>query len=74
MIKANKLLYIKMEKEKEEANPLTMYNLLIYVVGCQRRVLMLKQKVCAELSDMTMILGEILKVILTTSLAYTLVK
>lgn len=61
MIKANELLYIKIEREKEEANQFTMYNLLTYMVGCQRMILMLKQKVCAELSDMTMILGDILK-------------
>lgn len=37
-------------------------------------ILILKQKVCTELSDMTMILGENLKAIMTTILAFTQVK
>lgn len=56
-----------------------MINILTYMVGYQRRVLLLKEKVCAEFPAMTMIPCEILEEIITVIFhpfppAYTLVK
>lgn len=56
-----------------------MTNILTYMVGYQRRFLLLKEKVCTEFPAMTMIPCEILKEIITVIFhpfppAYTLVK